>query len=94
MTTATFLRDLEGFRGHAALYRLSDPVPFGWNSDVSKTTDHVVISGADVPYSGPETYIFPANSDGEVIDWLEMEGSFRGEIDHARAIAEAGWTTE
>lgn len=77
------------FRGDARLYRLSEPVPCGWDNEGS--TDHVIVSAVVAPYSGPETYIFPASADGKVMDWIEMDGSFQGGLDHAAAIAGAGW---
>ena len=33
-----------------------------------------------------ETYIFPADQDGNVTDWLELPGSLRGAMDHDRAL--------
>lgn len=66
------------------LYRLEPPA----NRDVQ----YVVVSGADVPFSGPETYIFRSDEDGKITDWLEMRGSFRGDIDHARALSGLGYT--
>ena len=86
--TATKVGDLKGFRGHAALYRLSVPVTDAHGAK----TSHVVVSAAEVPFSGPETYIFPADADGKVTNWLEMDGSFKGALDHERALRQAGWS--
>lgn len=36
--------------------------------------------GTNALYSGPETYLFPADADGRVIDWNEIEGSYRGAL--------------
>ncbi len=97
MATATYLRDMAGFRGHASLYRLDPPATVNdWatGSEEIRTTEYVVVSAVDVPFSGPETYIFPANADGEVTDWGEMEGSFRGALDHQRALLDAGYSIE
>lgn len=41
--------------------------------------------------SDPETYIFPCTPDGEVIDWAELDGSYRGGLSHARALEYAGY---
>lgn len=46
-----------------------------------------IVSANTVPYSGPETYVFPANELGEVTDWGELVG-LRGTLDHKEAIAE------
>lgn len=89
--TATKLRNLPNSRSDAALYRLSEPVPYGWNKDAG-TTKYVVVSAVVAPYSGPETFIFPADKDGKILLWAEMDGSFRGALDHEAAIRNAGWT--
>ena len=47
---------------------------------------YVVTSGAFPFGSGPETYVFRSDSDGEVTEWGELPGSFKGSVDHERAI--------
>jgi hypothetical protein len=93
--TAKFVRDLDGFSGDARLYRLSEPIRAGYEPfdepDERVLTHHVVVSGTVVAFSGPETYIFGADSEGEIISWAELPGSFQGSIDHAEAIRNAGW---
>ena len=93
-TTATFVRNIIGWRGDAKLYRVAPPVSYGYDSDADGaegTTDHVIVSAARVPFSGPETYIFAADAAGKVINWAEMPGSFRGDLDHEAALKGAGW---
>lgn len=96
MNTATKVKELDGFNGHAALYKVEPPMEYDkpWDDDdpPAKTTDFIVVSAASVVFSGPETYIFPANEDGEVIDWGELDGSFKGGLDHSSAIEGAGYT--
>lgn len=82
------VRDLSGFTGNAALYELSANVEYG---DGQKTR-FVIASAATVPFSGPETYIFPASETGEVLDWLELDGSTRGVLDHGCALRAAGFS--
>ena len=53
--------------------------------------DYVIVSAVMAPYSGPETYIFPADEDGRALSMLEMSGSFKGALDHAQALANAGY---
>lgn len=91
--TATHIRNLEGYMSDARLYKLSQPVMFKTKMDGPEhPTLYVVVSATNCPVTGrPETYIFPANEGGEVLDWLELKGSFRGELNHAKAIANAGW---
>ena len=85
---ATLIKNLAGWKGDARLYRVDPPIQF--NED--RKTNYVVVSAATVMFSGPETYIFPASSEGEILDWLELPGSFRGAMDHARALEGAGYS--
>lgn len=80
--TATRVKNLNGWRGEAALYHLSPPLD---------EHEFVVVSAALVPYSGPETYIFPADDAGEVAGYLGLPGSFRGSLDHESALQGAGY---
>jgi len=52
---------------------------------------YVVVSAANVPWSGPETYIFPANEKGIISRHDEQKGSFNGALDHKRALVNAGF---
>lgn len=80
---ATLIKDnLPEFNGSAALYKLDPPLD---------GNEFVIISAAEVPYTGPETYIFPASEDGQIAEWMELDGSFRGGLDHAEALAGAGY---
>lgn len=86
MKIATLEKRIDGMRGDAALYRLSEPMKT-WSDT---TTDHVVVSAVRV-LGVPETYIFAADASGEVTGWGELEGSFRGGLDHAEALRGAGY---
>jgi hypothetical protein len=81
--TARFISDVNcTATGNQKLYKLDPPLD-----------EHrfVVVSAAVAPYSGPETYIFPADERGNITDWLELDGSFRGALDHEKALAGAGY---
>lgn len=93
---AVFVKDVsKNFNGEAALYRLSPPMEIrDWDENVTGTTDYVVVSAAMVPYTGPETYIFPANENGEVVSWGELDGSFRGELNIPAALRNAGYSID
>lgn len=52
---------------------------------------YVVVSAVSVPFDGPETYIFTANSEGAITSYMELEGSFKGGLDHAEALRRAGY---
>ena len=94
---AKFLKNMKGsFTGDARLYELSKAVTFksGYDDDdnpVQDETYFVVVSGIVAMFSGRETYIFPSDQDGNVLDWGELEGSFRGNIDHQAALANLGY---
>jgi len=83
--TYTFVKELPGWAGDARLYRLSEPL---------EGHEYVVVSATDVVFSGPETYIFASDADGEVTNWGELDGSFRGAKDHEAALAGAGYAVE
>lgn len=68
------IRALSGFAGTAYLYELH-------------TGQRVVASAANVPFSGPETLVFPADVNGKVTGWSEIGGG-RGYMDCDRAIEE------
>lgn len=82
--TAVKVKDLTGYTGYAALYKVDPPMA---------GTDHVIVSATVAMFSGPETYIFPAeNAESErPSDWGELDGSYRGGLDHAEALAGAGY---
>jgi hypothetical protein len=80
--TAKLISNLDDFSGDARLYKLSKPLSGHM---------YVIVSAAYAMFSGPETYIFPANEKGEVTSWGELDGSYRGGTDHARALRNAGY---
>ena len=94
---ATLIKNLTGFQGDARLYQVAPPIKYTDYNDAGEEeaheTSHVVVSGANVPFTGPETYIFPSNEEGEIISWMELSGSFRGPINHAKALRCAGYET-
>lgn len=91
MITATLISDAvnRGARGDQRLYKLSEPVPHGWEND--RLTEFVVVSAVVPMFGAPETFIFASDAEGNVTDWHEMDGSFVGELNHDAAIAGAGW---
>ena len=78
MKTATFVKCLSVLSGDARLYALSGG-------------GYVVVSAVDADFSGPETYIFASDEKGNVLDWTELDGSFRGEFNHKMALENAGY---
>lgn len=96
--TATFIKQVNG-KGDGRVYRVSPSILYGgdYTADYTEkvnqqSTDYVWVSATVVPYSGPETYIFASTVDGDVLDWGELPGSFRGGLDHESALRGAGYT--
>lgn len=71
---ATFLKDMSNkFKGEARLYKL-DPI---WEYDCwgeVRKIRYIVVSGVANAYMS-ETYIFEADSKGNVLNWTELPGS-------------------
>lgn len=95
---AVELPGLQGeWTGEAKFYRLTPPIKetrYSWSEDEPDEViehDYVIVSATVVMFSGPETYIFPANEDGSVKSWGELEGSFRGGLNHEEALTNAGY---
>ena len=87
---ATFVKDLDGFTGEAALYKRDEDIGYDRDYDEDEKfnshTKFVVVSATHAMYSGPETYIFPASEDGEILDYGELKGSYRGGLSMQQAI--------
>jgi len=54
------VKELDGFTGQACL--------------VEHEGKYYVVSSTVAPFTGPETLVFPANSEGEVLSWSEVAG--------------------
>lgn len=82
-------RGLPGFAYHAALYRIFPEVAYD-DDGVMHTTNYVIVSAAH-DHLITETFIFPADESGSVIDWGELDGSLRGTTSHRKALEGAGY---
>lgn len=96
--TVSHVRELDRnpWARRQALYRLSEPVSYGFDWETQSftgTTEHVIVSSITTP-AGPETFIFPARADGSPLDYLEMPGSAPGSWTHEQALRRAGWTPD
>lgn len=83
--------------GNQRLYQLKPPMKYedGYGEDAKKkTAKFVVVSAVAVMCTGAETYIFPADKKGKITDWGELDGSYRGGLDHEQALHNAGYTVE
>lgn len=85
MAIAKRIKKMDNFRGIAYLYELDKP-HCGHN--------YIVVSTSDVPFSGIETYIFPATKTGDIVDWGELDGSIRGTSSHTQVLNSVGYDIE
>lgn len=54
-------------------------------------TKYVVVSAVCPPMAMPETFIFASDSEGNVRQWMELEGSLRNVYDIDLALLNAGY---
>jgi len=93
MKIATKIDDINGWTGHATLYRLSPPMRYRrYKEEQITEQEYVIVSAITMPKLGPETYIFASNSTGHVMDWCELEGSQHGTLRHSDALGDAGYS--
>lgn len=92
MNVAHKIKQLNGFRGEAWLFRMDPPYD---------GHEYVVVSAVRLKFRrsfddppDEETYIFPATPDGAVSDWGELPGSFKGAMDITQALHNAGYKVE
>ena len=91
---ATLIKDVsEQFTGTAKLYKLSPPLQVepAYDGDFKGKVTYVVVSTAYAPFTGVETYIFPATKAGKVRNWGELGGSMRGTSSHSEVLESAGY---
>lgn len=91
MNTATEVRKLTNMQGDASLYKLSEPLDGNEYVVVSALNLEVSLGMILPEWQKAETYIFPADESGEVVDWGELAGSQKGTLDHAVALRDAGY---
>jgi hypothetical protein len=104
--TAELIKDVSSnFQGDAQLYKLSKPVSYEdthfkrvdgkteWDTRKSQTKFVVVSSISAAPdHGGSETFIFPADSNGVVQNWSELQGSQRGNASAFLVLGGLGYT--
>lgn len=80
MITATLVKQMDGFRGDARLYKLSTPL---------EGHSHVVVSAVEV-FGRPETMVFGAeiNGDDVAVDFMDL--ACVRILDHKRALEAFG----
>lgn len=80
--TATYVRELTGFRGEACL--------------VLCGTDYYAVSSVNLAFDTgmSETLVFPANSDGQVTSWGDVAGGSNMSREQAIADLERNLTSQ
>lgn len=53
----------------------------------------VITSTTNVQFSGPETYMFASDEKGNIIEWCELAGSYRGGLVHKTCFENIGYST-
>lgn len=95
MNKAYEISQLNDWKGDARMYSLDVPVKYKtWQGDEEREfeTKFVIVSAIhDIITGVPETYIFPVNVVGKILDWGELHGSYRGGLEHAQALRNAGY---
>lgn len=86
MNTARLIKQTRAPGAVQAVYELTPPYMENTHVVVS------AVSGDGRLVKVPETYIFPCNEYGDVTSYADLPGSFRGDMDHARALTNAGYT--
>lgn len=81
--TAGVVGPVEGFQGEAKLWKISRPVKI---DESDRMVEYIVSSAVSAMFTGPETYLFSADEKGEVLNWGELPGSYRGDFDHQEAM--------
>jgi peroxiredoxin len=88
MNTAKLIKVLhKDLRRHQSLYKLDPPYLDDPELD---GVEYVVVSAVNDRLAH-ETYISPADEEGNITSWGELDGSFRGAMDHERALKGMGY---
>jgi hypothetical protein len=95
---ATYVGSISNFQGDARLFKVSPPVVYeNWSYNdqadykpKEMKSDYVVVSAIGDMFGG-ETFIFPADENGNVISWGELQGSQRGNVSHEDVLLAAGY---
>lgn len=77
MANATHIKDLAGWAGHAALYRIDPPI-----SHEDRLIDLVIISGSNKPPGPPQVAVFEASEDGEPVNIGDTVAKLDGTTSH------------
>lgn len=103
--TATWVKDLPDWRGDAVCYKFDPPLSDSWDEEEGGVWDYAIVSAVTLDYGtvpmsrelrdslpSCETYIFPADENGECISMAELPGSQKNTRSHAQVLGEIGYT--
>jgi len=87
LKSAVAVKNIKEAKGRACLYKLSEPL-VGY--------EYVVVSAArdrKDNYNNVigETFIFGSDQTGKIKSFLELPGSYKGGLDHQKALNDAGY---
>ena len=91
-TSKNIAERIKKIKGSQMLWKVTPPIITEpcYEGDTKKKFNYIITSCASV-FGQPETYVFGADKNGEILDWGELDGSFKGDFDHERAIIGAGY---
>ena len=84
--SAVAVKSIKEAKGTACLYKLSEPLR-GYEYVVSAAKDGTDSFNQTIG----ETFIFGSDETGRVISFLELPGSYKGGLDHQKALNDAGY---
>jgi len=96
MKTAKFIRDIEGWKSNAKLFKVTPKIEWDNLSGSKPKTEYVIVSAISFAFDTgqPETFIFPSDKEGNPLNMLELDGSSRGTTSHEEVLNNAGYKIE
>ena len=85
--SAVAVKNIKEAKGRACLYKLSEPLVGYEYVVVSAARDHRDNYNNMIG----ETFIFGSDQTGKIKSFLELPGSYRGGLDHQKALNDAGY---
>ena len=85
--SAVAVKNIKEAKGRACLYKLSEPLVGYEYVVVSAARDHTDSYNNLIG----ETFIFGSDESGKIRSFLELPGSYKGGLDHQKALNDAGY---
>jgi hypothetical protein len=77
-----FVTKIKDVNGRQVLWKAEPPL---------EGHEYIITSESNVMFTGAETYIFASDKDGNITDWCELPGSYRGELNHKKCFSNIGY---